>query len=120
MTTAPHLREYWLVKCPLGYVYTEWPAYDTDRSNAVKYPTRSKARKTLRRVCRAMAKAQRGKATLVHVTVTTVPKGQRAAWERVVEAARKLEASWGVKLTRGESQRALTGLFAAVRALESK
>ena len=116
--TAP-LREYWILKVrepeSRGMVGPVWLRQDGSftarRDCAERYGTRGAARD----VRTLLLDLKRVQSTIVHVRV--YPKGRIVAWERVVRAADRLERSWGVKLTRGEAQRAMTGLFAAVRAL---
>ena len=90
---APQFREYWLISIGGVRSGSHWRRGDLAAARV--------------RVLRA--KGVRCK--LIHVTV--LPRGSR----RVVEAARKLEASWDVKAPRGEASRAFRELHAAVRAM---
>jgi len=73
--TAPHLREYWLVRGPGEYQ---------------SLPIES--RKAARTACTRYRKFYSAAFRVVHVTV--YPKGQRAAWERVVRATMRWAAGW--------------------------
>ena len=78
--TATHLREYWIVKRDVAGKRAWLAGYDTwstNRGAAEPYYDSETAHED----------AKEHGATVVHVTITTVPKGQRAAWERVVRAA---------------------------------
>ncbi len=106
------LREYWYGGLDSPGQHTLWRAehsWTTARLCAHRYMTRAGLIAALR------SAGSTSTPRIVHVRVYRT--GQLAAWERVVRAADRLECSWGVKLTRGEAQRALTGMFAAVRAL---
>jgi hypothetical protein len=94
---APHLREYWLIR-------------GSDKFQSLPIGSREE----VRAACTRYSKFYGDAFHIVHVTV--LPKGSRA----VVEAAKKLEATWGVKSPRGEARRAFRALQAAIRALEAK
>lgn len=81
MTGTP-TREYWVawleIPGEMGPIwYGGFEGWTTDRAKAHKFTSARDARVVVTGKHRH----------IIHVTVTTVPRGQRAAWERVVKAA---------------------------------